>query len=101
LSSRVGCVLKQPVPVQLVIFFPESTMKTKLVAAALLAALSASLAAPAFASGYGPAPFYKPTVGAPTSQRGQSVQTPTREPAVLQGRLLMPKPARKTHSHLI
>ncbi|MGF6777397.1 hypothetical protein [Paraburkholderia sp. GAS334] len=49
-------------------------MKTKLVAA-LLVALLASAAAPAFASGYGPAPFYRPSVGAPASQRGQSVQT--------------------------
>jgi hypothetical protein len=49
-------------------------MKTKLIVA-LLVAFSASAAAPAFASGYGPAPFYKPAVGAPVSQRGQSVQT--------------------------
>jgi len=49
-------------------------MKTKLIAA-LLVAVSASLAAPAFASGYGPAPFYRPSVGAPASQRGQSAQT--------------------------
>jgi hypothetical protein len=49
-------------------------MKTKLVAA-LLAAVVASLAAPAFASGYGPAPFYRPQVGAPDSQRGQSTLT--------------------------
>lgn len=49
-------------------------MKTKLIVA-LLVALSASAAAPAFASGYGPAPFYKPSVGAPASQRGQSEQT--------------------------
>lgn len=49
-------------------------MKSKLVAA-LLAALSASAAAPAFASGYGPAPFYRPSAGAPASQRGQSAQT--------------------------
>jgi hypothetical protein len=49
-------------------------MKTKFIVA-LLVALSASAAAPAFASGYGPAPFYKPAVGAPVSQRGQSVQT--------------------------
>jgi hypothetical protein len=49
-------------------------MKTQLIVA-LLVALSASAAAPAFASGYGPAPFYKPSVGAPASQRGQSVQT--------------------------
>jgi hypothetical protein len=49
-------------------------MKTKIIAAALLAA-SASFAAPAFASGYGPAPFYNPEVGAPSSQRGPSAQT--------------------------
>jgi hypothetical protein len=49
-------------------------MKTKLIVA-LLVAVSASAAAPAFASGYGPAPFYRPTVGAPASQRGQSVRT--------------------------
>jgi hypothetical protein len=49
-------------------------MKTKLIVA-LLVVLSASAAAPAFASGYGPAPFYRPSVGAPVSQRGQSVQT--------------------------
>ncbi|MDN7178455.1 hypothetical protein M0D69_10545 [Caballeronia sp. SEWSISQ10-4 2] len=49
-------------------------MKTKLIVA-LLVAFSASAAAPAFASGYGPAPFYKPSVGAPVSQRGQSVQS--------------------------
>ncbi|SIT41576.1 conserved exported hypothetical protein [Paraburkholderia ribeironis] len=49
-------------------------MKTKLIAA-LLVALSASAAAPVFASGYGPAPAYRPAVGAPASQRGQSVQT--------------------------
>ncbi|WP_233863448.1 hypothetical protein [Paraburkholderia adhaesiva] len=49
-------------------------MKTKLIAALLIAA-SASVAAPAFASGYGPAPFYRPNVGAPASQRGVSAQT--------------------------
>jgi hypothetical protein len=49
-------------------------MKTKLIAA-LLVASSAALAAPAFASGLGPAPFYRPDVGAPASQRGQSAQT--------------------------
>ncbi len=53
-------------------------MKTKLVAA-LLTALCASLATPAFASGYGPAPFYRPAVGAPTSQRGQSAEAATAE----------------------
>ena len=50
--------------------------------AALLVAASAALAAPAFASsGYGPAPSYNPTVGAPASQRGQSVQTVAAEQA--------------------
>jgi hypothetical protein len=49
-------------------------MKTKLIAALLIAS-SAALAAPAFASGLGPAPFYRPDVGAPASQRGQSAQT--------------------------
>jgi hypothetical protein len=49
-------------------------MKTKFVTAVLVAA-SATLAAPAFASGYGPAPFYRPATGAPASQQGQSAQT--------------------------
>lgn len=50
--------------------------------AALLVAASAALAAPAFASsGYGPAPSYNPAVGAPASQRGQSVQTVAAEQA--------------------
>ena len=49
-------------------------MKTKLIVA-LLVAVSAFATAPAFASGYGPAPFYKPSVGAPASQSGQSVRT--------------------------
>lgn len=49
-------------------------MKTQLIAA-LLIALSVGAAAPAFASGYGPAPDYKPSAGAPASPRGESVQT--------------------------
>ena len=50
--------------------------------ATLLIATSAALAAPAFASsGYGPAPSYNPTVGAPASQRGQSAQTVAAENA--------------------
>jgi hypothetical protein len=49
-------------------------MKTKLIVA-LLVAVSASAVAPAFASGYGPAPVYKGSIGAPASQRGQGVQT--------------------------
>jgi hypothetical protein len=49
-------------------------MKTRILATLLIAA-SASIAAPAFASGYGPAPFYHPSTGAPASQRGQSGQT--------------------------
>lgn len=48
----------------------------KTLIASLLVAVSAALAAPAFASsGYGPAPSYNPIVGAPASQRGQSAQT--------------------------
>ena len=50
--------------------------------AALLVAASAALAAPEFASsGYGPAPSYNPSVGAPASQRGQSAQTVAAEQA--------------------
>jgi hypothetical protein len=49
-------------------------MKTKIIAA-LLAAVSAAVVAPAFASGYGPAPFYNPVLGAPDSQQGQNTQT--------------------------
>jgi hypothetical protein len=49
-------------------------MNTKILAALLVAA-SATLAAPAFASGYGPAPFYNASVGAPASQQGQNAQT--------------------------
>jgi hypothetical protein len=55
-------------------------MKNTLLAALLVAA-SATLAAPAFASGYGPAPFYRPAVGAPASQQGQSAQTVAAERA--------------------
>ena len=48
----------------------------KTLIASLLVAVSAALAAPAFASsGYGPTPSYNPQVGAPASQRGQSAQT--------------------------
>lgn len=49
-------------------------MKIKLIVP-LLVAVSASITAPAFASGYGPAPFYQPSVGAPASQSGQSLRT--------------------------
>jgi hypothetical protein len=55
-------------------------MKTKILAA-LLVAVSAAVAAPAFASGYGPAPYYRPSVGAPASQQGQSAQTVAAERA--------------------
>jgi hypothetical protein len=48
-------------------------MRTPFIAA-LIATVSALVAAPALASGYGPAPFYRPSSGAPTSQRGQSAQ---------------------------
>jgi hypothetical protein len=49
-------------------------MKSKILVALLIAATT-SVAVPAFASGYGPAPSYRPSVGAPASQRGQSAQT--------------------------
>lgn len=55
-------------------------MKTRILAVLLIAA-SATLAAPAFASGYGPAPFYRPSVGAPASQQGQNAQTVAAERA--------------------
>ncbi|MEM5366415.1 hypothetical protein V4C53_10255 [Paraburkholderia azotifigens] len=48
-------------------------MKTRLVAAALLAA-TAFASAPVFASGFGPAPYYNPEAGAPASQRGPVAQ---------------------------
>src|SRR5258705_7749550 len=51
--------------------FPYTTLFRSV---AVLVASSASLAAPAFASGYGPAPFYRPDVGEP-AQRSQSAQT--------------------------
>jgi hypothetical protein len=54
-------------------------MNRKLIAALLAA--SATVSIPAFASGYGPAPFYKPSVGAPASQRGQSQLTVAAERA--------------------
>jgi hypothetical protein len=50
-------------------------MKTQQIVAALLAAATVITAAPVFASGYGPAPFYRPSVGAPASQRGQNTET--------------------------
>lgn len=54
-------------------------MKRALFAGLVIAATSACLAPSAFASGYGPAPFYRPYVGAPASQRGESAQTLTSE----------------------
>lgn len=49
-------------------------MKTKLVAAIVLA-VTACASAPVFASGYGPAPYYNPIVGAPSSEAGPSIKT--------------------------
>jgi hypothetical protein len=54
---------------------PGEFVMTRTLIAAVLIAASATVAAPAFASGYGPAPYYNPTVGAPTSQQGQNTQT--------------------------
>lgn len=47
-------------------------MKSKLIASLLVASF-VSIATPVFASGFGPAPSYNPTVGAPASQRGPGV----------------------------
>nr|WP_208635630.1 hypothetical protein [Caballeronia pedi] len=48
-------------------------------------ALSSVFAGSAFAGGYGPAPHYRPDVGAPASQHGVSAQTFAAEEAA-QGR---------------
>ncbi|NLP63552.1 hypothetical protein [Paraburkholderia sacchari] len=42
--------------------------------ASLLVTVVAALATPAFASGYGPAPFHDTRTGAPASQAGPGVQ---------------------------
>ena len=60
-------------------------MRNKIIASMLVAA-SFSFAAPVFASGYGPAPFYRPADGAPASQRGQSTDTVASESAVVDTR---------------
>jgi hypothetical protein len=57
----------------------ERTMKNTLVT--FIIAATAAVAAPAFASGYGPSPHYNPMFGAPASERGQSTQTITAENA--------------------
>jgi len=49
-------------------------MKLKNIAL-VLASVSTLFAGSAFASGYGPAPFYRPSVGGSASQRGQSEET--------------------------
>ncbi|TDN58883.1 hypothetical protein [Paraburkholderia sp. BL10I2N1] len=51
----------------------------------ILIAATAIIATPAFASGYGPAPHYRPTEGAPASQRGVSTQTMAAEQAARNG----------------
>jgi hypothetical protein len=48
-------------------FYWSYIMKTPQLAAALLAAVTVIAATPAFASGYGPAPFYRSSVGARTA----------------------------------
>ncbi|WP_245253752.1 hypothetical protein [Paraburkholderia sp. LEh10] len=50
-------------------------MKRALFAGLIIAATATSVAPSAFGSGYGPAPFYRPYVGAPASQSGQNSQT--------------------------
>lgn len=59
--------------IHLLLFWSTSMTRTPLVA--IVIAATATLAASAFASGYGPAPYYQPAEGAPASQRGISVQT--------------------------
>jgi hypothetical protein len=61
-------------------YISELTMNKNLLAS-LVVAVSALAAVPAFASGYGPAPSYRPLVGAPASQQGQSAQTIAAESA--------------------
>lgn len=51
----------------------------------LLIAAASIVAMPAFASGYGPAPFYTADEGAPASQRGMSAQTVAAEQAATSG----------------
>ncbi|MBP0593347.1 hypothetical protein J8I87_27315 [Paraburkholderia sp. LEh10] len=53
-------------------------MSSKLIAT-LVVAVSACVAAPAFASGYGPAPYYRPETGAPASQQGLNAKTLAQE----------------------
>jgi hypothetical protein len=60
------------------VILSESRMKLKTIALATTC-MSALFAGSAFASGYGPAPFYRPDVGASASQRGQSGQTVSAE----------------------
>jgi hypothetical protein len=60
-------------------------MRNKLITS-ILVATSFSVAAPVFASGYGPAPFYLPADGAPASQRGQSAQTVAAESTAINAR---------------
>jgi hypothetical protein len=55
-------------------------MKTKIIAALLVAA-SAAIAAPAFAAGYNAAPSYQPSAGAPASQQDQNAQPAAAERA--------------------
>ncbi|SAL24722.1 hypothetical protein [Caballeronia humi] len=55
-------------------------MKSKQLTSLLIAA-AAIVATPAFASGYGPAPYYTADDGAPASQRGMSAQTVAAEQA--------------------
>jgi hypothetical protein len=48
--------------------------RADLVSCFVVAAAACALT-PAHASGYGPAPFYRPDAGAPSSERGISTQT--------------------------
>ena len=50
-------------------------MKRTVLRALIITTATAAAASSAYASGYGPAPFYRPYVGAPASQQGQNSQT--------------------------
>jgi hypothetical protein len=63
-------------------------MKTPQLAAALLAAVTVIAATPAFASGYGPAPFYRSSAGSPAMPK----------PSVLSARTALTHNRRNRHT---
>jgi hypothetical protein len=65
----------QPASQLPLLFLRWSILVNKQLVVGLAIALSSVFAGSAFASGYGPAPHYRPDVGAPASQHGVSAQT--------------------------